>query len=118
MSECLLCFVLVMGATACPLPGGGCYWQQKNFQVTPAESCVQTAYDVCDATNEVTLVNGCSDTLVVDYGRTDAGLPKATLLPGTRQHIFVWPFVSDSQHVRIPATLGTTAITISYDVTM
>lgn len=118
MFECLLCFVLVIGVTACPIPGGGCYWQQKNFQVTPAESCVQTAYESCDATDAVTLVNGCSDTLVVDYGGNDAGLPKVTLLPGTRQQIIVRPFVSDGEHVRIPATLGTTAITISYDVTM
>jgi hypothetical protein len=112
----LACFVLHLETAACS-PGGGCYWHQTNFQVTPPESCVQTAFQTCDATDSVTLVNGCSDTLVVDYSDTDSGLSTATLAPGTQQQIIVRPFVSNGQHVRIPATLGTTTIVISYDVT-
>jgi hypothetical protein len=103
---------LVLHASAC---GGGCYWAQKNYKVTPPERCVQTNYDVCDATQWVTLKNGCTDPLVIEPIQPDAGAA-VTIAPGSSQLISVQRFADAAGHVQIPALLGTTAIVIAYDV--
>lgn len=103
---------LAIHALAC---GGGCYWAQKNYQVTPPESCVQTNYDVCDATQQVTLKNACTAPLVVEPSQPDAGAA-VTIAPGTSQVIIVQRYANAAGHVQIPALLGATPIVISYDV--
>jgi hypothetical protein len=96
--------------------GGGCPWKQVNFQVAPPESCVTTQYSTCDDNNSVTLQNGCSVSLVVDYN-ADSGLSPLTIAPGSSQFISVLHFVSNGgTHIAIPATLGSTSIVISYDI--
>jgi hypothetical protein len=97
-------------------PGGGCYWTQQNFQVAPPESCIHSQYQSCDANNSLTLQNGCADPLVVNYSQTDGGESPVTVAPGASAEFVVAPFVTGGTHVSIPATLGTTAIVISYDV--
>jgi hypothetical protein len=54
--------------------GGGCYSHQENFQVTPAEPCIQPKLDVCDATaGTITLRNTCADALTIELGSADGG---------------------------------------------
>jgi hypothetical protein len=63
------------------------------------------------------LQNGCTDPLVIDYSQTEAGKASLTIAPGaTTEVLVVSAFVTGGSHVTIPATLGTTAIVISYDV--
>jgi hypothetical protein len=111
---------------ACPItvvgcsPGGGCYWHQTHFQVSPPESCVQTNYDVCNASHWVTVINSCTQNVVITYSQTDSGISNVTIAPGTKQLINTSPFATtgpNGWHIQIPATLGTTSIVISYDVT-
>jgi hypothetical protein len=107
--------------------GGGCYATQENFRVTPAESCIEPVYDVCDAeAGTMTVRNNCSDPLVVlnnsggDSGVGGTSQADVTIAPGAKVEIDCAPFTNSSNsglwHVTIPAVLGTTSVTITFDI--
>jgi len=107
--------------------GGGCYATQENFRVTPAESCVEPVFDVCDAqAGSIAVRNNCADPLVIlDNSGGDSGVggtsqADVTIAPGAKVEIDCAAFTNSSNsglwHVTIPAVLGTTSVTITFDI--
>ena len=104
--------------------GGGCYDTQKNFQVTPAESCIEPVFDVCDAQADwLTVKNNCADPLVIlknPGADSGASQGEVTVAAGAKDQIYCASFTDTSNsglwHVAIPARLGNTAITITFDI--
>ncbi|MGA7741937.1 MAG: hypothetical protein WBP56_04020 [Polyangia bacterium] len=111
--------------------GGGCHGTQENFNVTPSESCLEPVLDACDAEiGALTLQNNCSDALVIPDSGGSAGAPdtgvvdftqvEVTIAPGEKAYFSCTAFADSSNsklwHVTIPALLGSTSITISFDI--
>jgi hypothetical protein len=111
--------------------GAECHGTQENFGVTPSESCLEPVLDACDAEiGALTLQNNCSDALVIPESGGSAGAPdtgvvdstqvEVTIDPGENAYFSCTAFADASNgklwHVTIPALLGSSSITISFDI--
>jgi hypothetical protein len=111
--------------------GAECHGTQENFSVTPSESCLEPVLDACDAEiGALTLQNNCSDALVIPESGRSAGAPDTGVVDSTQVEVTIAPsenayfsctaFADASNgklwHVTIPALLGSSSITISFDI--
>jgi hypothetical protein len=106
--------VVIGAAMSC---GGGCYWRQRNFSITPSQDCIRPIYDACEAHDGITLQNDCSAVLVIASSGEHSGTNTDNIEPGTSKFVNASRFVDSDHHVRMQALLGNTPIEISWTIT-
>jgi len=107
-----LASVLLAGPPTISAGCGGCYVDETvvDLATTPAESCLQlsaSAVSPCTGGYDVTVVNGCTDALVI---------PSATIAAGASMNLDSYAYCGDGTTCAIAGTLGATSISITWSL--